>query len=56
MSEHILHCTTLGQRALRKKMGKKYIFVVLFLIVDDDENSAVLFPAKYQFAILFCGV
>ena len=61
MSEHILHCTTMGQRALRKKKrGKNYIFVVPFFnnrqFITHDENSAILFPPKYQFAILFCGV
>ena len=45
----------------KKKSGKNYIFVVLFFnnrqfITHDDENSAILFPPKYQFAILFCSV
>ena len=63
MSEHIFHCTTMGQRALRKKKrGKKLHFCCAFFfnnrqfITHDDENSAILFPPKYQFAILFCGV
>ena len=42
----------------KKKRGKNYIFVVPFFnnrqfITHDGENSAIFFPPKYQFAILF---